>query len=349
MAVPNMEKVIHPNTFIITASVLGWSEEQFFEVLIEKYPEDLDFRKIRTPVEYLEFRSCLATKFLSNASLDILRKTSIALFSSNTVASSIQPVPNPIAIAQPKVTVKSLTKRQGKNRRSRKNKSSKAPTEPPVVDHFTQHLTDLGWPTPQEPPIKRARIEVPFEPKTPTRAWVDYMPVCNFAILEGNPEPCYQMQKVRIKELCTIDYHVWKNGKFASRSISEAEYRHDVGIHRQEDECDICDCAYRFHFLDDFAGVQTRIIALIALHHWIQHGAKIHHFNWCPQSWMDDMFVDGEAIPISAIGPVIRRYIDGNRVKKSNMIISNMSPDRLSWTEKKGKDPDPANCFRLTR
>jgi hypothetical protein len=338
-----MEKVIHPNTFIITACALGWSEEQFFEVLIEKYPEDLDFRKVRTLAEYQEFRRCLATKFLTNADIDILRKTSIALL--NDASPSTQSIPTNVEVTKP-ITI---TRRQGKNRRSRKNKSSKAPTEPPVIDHLARKCTELGWPAPIEPPSKRPRVSVPFEPTTPAKPWVTHMPICNFFILVGKLDTCRSTQRTKIKELTTTLPLTFKPGKFASRSVDEAEYRHKMGLHRLEDECDICDCAFRYHFLDDFFGVQSRIIALIALHHWIQHGAEIPHFNWCPQTWMDQMYVDGRAVQIEDIGPIIRRYIDSGRVQTHNDICTYPDGDMLTVKTVRGKDPDPAICFRLTR
>jgi hypothetical protein len=342
-----MEKVIHPNTFIITASALDWSEEQFFEVLIEKYPKDLDFRKVRTVTEYLEFRNNLATRFLSNADIDILRKTSIALLNNNTLVSSNPTSPTQAIVTQPKVQ----SKRQSKNRRSRKNKSSKARLPPPATDYVARNLVKKPyyWPQPIEPPSKRPRIQIPFIPKTPVKPWVAHMPVCDFSNLGNEPDPCFSTQRTMIKDLTTIGYDKAIPGKFASRKINEAEYRHNIGIHRQEDGCDICDCAYRYHFFDDFIGVQTRIIALIALHHWVVHGANIRHFNWCPQTWMNSMYVDGKAVGISDIGPIIRQYIDENRVVEDNYIKTYCSEDKMTFTKVKGKDPDPAMCLRLTR
>jgi hypothetical protein len=343
MAVSN-EKVSDLNAFIITAGALGITESQFYEKLIASYPTGLDFSKIRTPSEYLEFRQNLAIKFLTDADLETSRKISIALFTGTTtnVVSPSNVVQN-----QPK-----MSKRQAKNRRSRVNKSSKKKqvVKLPWTSKVTRQCKELGWPDPVQPPIKKPRLAVSIVPDTPVRPWVKYMPVADFRTMGLSTQFCDSTQRWKTGRLTNIHRPPkLKAGKFATRSREDSEYRHHMGLHTQESECDICDCVVRFHFFDDFENVTSRIVAMVVLHHWVVLGQEIDHFNWYQQTWWQGMNEGGHLIPMHGIGDFIKSYIENGRVNKSDQVRTYSDASKTVWTHVLKDVPDPKLCFRLTR
>jgi len=355
MAVFN-EKVMEPNSFIITARALDFTEAQFFENLVEKFPTEFSSFKVRTPSEYLETRQNLTIKFLQDADLDTLRKVAIALFTGKVTTEPIQESPI-VEVQSTKPAKLSMSQRQRKNRRSRMNKSSKKKPEPELsftsagCSYRIREQDKIGWPRPIEPPLKKPRtsdVETYFD--TPQRQWLPYMPVCNFGLLGTfKHELCDATRRHLTKQMISITRPPkYKAGKFASRPIDEASYRHRYGLHPRDADCDICDNAYRYNFFDDFAGKPTRIFAFIVLHHWILLGQSFDNFNWHPQTWQDRMYVDGKVIAMNEIEPMVRNYIECGGVKTHNQIRTYEDDTRHTWTFVLGKDPDPAFTFRLT-
>jgi hypothetical protein len=332
MAANNMEAYT-PATFIITASVLELSETQFCEKLMKDYPQMIDFTKIRTPSEFSEFRDSLALKFLSDADLQTLRKVSIALYRGNAT---------PPVVVAPKETLNEaggpkLSRRQLKNKRTRANNKKRKQVAAPTLVQGQKVLRKRGWPQPKEPPIKRTRIDdIVFSPSTPPRMWMaSIAPV--------------KMSQLEVRELITVEKTSLVDGTFASRTEPEHEYRHRMGIHPRADDCDICDCAYRYHFFDDFEGVKTRLFAFVALHHWIKLGGSVRSFNWYPQTWQNQIVrSDGSIVPVGEMYGILKLYIDMGKVRHHNHVSVKSDADG-EITFKEGRDPDPKMSFRLTR
>jgi hypothetical protein len=309
------------------AGSLGLTEVKFFEKLINMFPQELDFNKIRSPSEYLGFRNSLASKYLNNLDVESLRKVSVALLNGQTteVVERIAPVDT------------NLTTRQKKNRRSRVNKSSKVRAVAPLRKRRERTNTPWFDASKQEPPPKKPRIGLPFIPTTPQRSWVQYMPIVKF-----------RTWSFGLREFSSTQANPLTPGSFATRSVKEEEYRHDIGAHTKEDECHICDQVYRYHFFDDYHKVTSRLIAFVAMHHWLDKGKSINTFNWCTQTWHENMMVDGNWVPASEVGELIDAYIKSDKFMEHNEHRT-YSSDGLEWTSVEKRPPNPLYCFRLTR
>jgi hypothetical protein len=326
MAVPN-KKVNDHDTFIITAGSLGLSEEKFFEKLINMFPSELDFNKIRSPSEYLSFRNHLASEFMKQSDLETLKKISVALLLGPTTENNAE-----LAVpAKP-------TTRQLKNKRSRVNKSSKLRAVAQLKSSASKRQAPWFNPKRLEAPPKRKRIGDPFLPTTPARSWVQHMPVVKFS---GN----YSWY---VREVTTLNKDTLIAGSYATRSVKEEEYRHTVGCHTVDDECHLCDQVYRFHFFDDYERKTSRLIAFVALHHWINLKQNILYFNWCPQTWYEEACVDGAHIPASDVGALIKRYVESGKVQDQNQHQTH-TPDTPVYTAVELPPPSPLFSFRLTR
>jgi len=331
MAIP-IEKVNQSDTFIITAGSLGLTEVEFFVKLINMFPSELDFNKIRSPSEYLSFRNNLASKFMAQSDVETLKKISISLLNGHTTEN----------VAEAAIPQKTISKRQKKNKRSRLNKRSKlravAQLKKLSKEQFSKRRT-APWfdPASLEPPPKKIRIGDPFLPLTPARGWVQYMPIVKFSVYPWN-----------VRELTTILARPLTSGSVATRLVKEEEYRHDMGCHTVDDGCHICDQVYRYHFFDDYFKVTSRIIAFVALHHWMDNGRQIPEFNWCPQTWYEEACVDGIHIPAADVGELIKRYIDSGKVQIHNQ-NRNIIPGTIVEKCIERKPPNARFSFRLTR
>jgi hypothetical protein len=249
------EKSSELQSFINVASVLGYSESQFFEVLLKTFNSCFSFEKFNTLDNFIQFRFDMMIKYVKKSSPEVSSKLSLAYCYNNTS----QPTPT-------------LTTSQVKNKKRRTNKKLYpkkpeliAPVPPPVV---------VAEPAPLSAKvIKRPKIEEPVIYKHPQH-WVAAMPIVNG--LNG-------FQKGMIVALDRNN--VSKVGSVAHRSLRKDQYRLKTGLHLEKDGCQLCDLTERHHFFDDFDRCDDRRAAFVALHSWIKYGGDILDFNWWPQDW----------------------------------------------------------------
>jgi hypothetical protein len=282
--------------------------------------------KIRSPQEYLSFRNSLASKYLNKSDVESLKKISIALLngqSTESVAEEAIPKPN-------------LTIRQKKNKRTRVNKSSKMRAVAQLKS--VKSKTSAPWFDVSErgPPPKKPRIGRPFLATTPRKPWVEHMPIVKFDVYEWDKRVLTTIERIPLTE-----------GSYATRPIKEEEYRHEIGAHTKEEECHLCDQVYRYHFFDDYPQVTSRLIAFVALHHWIDQGQCIKMFNWCPQTWHKDACAEGDFIRAAEVGTLIKSYISDKKVVDNNQIRTPHPDGGEKVVEK--RPPNPNFSFRLTR